>query len=147
MLCCLSPNYHLFIAFYFTMFKLSKSWRLLSCHWRELNILYILYNFKVFFVRICQCLWFICLFLLSSPSLPPAGVSNWGGYAVACGLYLLHTCPSHQRYLKKGLGLENTTPREQLQDWTANLPSVDKVTDTNAHTHTHTPIHTNSIFS
>uniref|UniRef100_UPI0037E8E360 D-glutamate cyclase, mitochondrial-like n=1 Tax=Semicossyphus pulcher TaxID=241346 RepID=UPI0037E8E360 len=53
-----------------------------------------------------------------------AGVSNWGGYAVACGLYLLHTCPSHQRYLKKGLGL--TTPQEQLQDWTANLPSVDK---------------------
>lgn len=55
-----------------------------------------------------------------------AGVSNWGGYAVACGLYLLHTCPSHQRYLKKGLGLERTAPREQLQDWTANLPSVDK---------------------
>uniref|UniRef100_UPI0037E7314C D-glutamate cyclase, mitochondrial-like n=1 Tax=Semicossyphus pulcher TaxID=241346 RepID=UPI0037E7314C len=53
-----------------------------------------------------------------------AGVSNWGGYAVACGLYLLHTCPSHQRYLKKGLEL--TTPQEQLQDWTANLPSVDK---------------------
>ncbi|XP_070776627.1 D-glutamate cyclase, mitochondrial [Enoplosus armatus] len=55
-----------------------------------------------------------------------AGVSNWGGYAVACGLYLLHTCPSHQRYLKKGLGLEDATPRELLQDWTANLPSVDK---------------------
>ncbi|KAM7404098.1 hypothetical protein PAMA_004498 [Pampus argenteus] len=55
-----------------------------------------------------------------------AGVSNWGGYAVACGLYLLHTCPSHQRYLKKGLGLENASPQEQLQDWTANLPSVDK---------------------
>ncbi|KAI3367993.1 hypothetical protein L3Q82_026816 [Scortum barcoo] len=56
-----------------------------------------------------------------------AGVSNWGGYAVACGLYLLHTCPSHQRYLKKGLGLDNTPPREQLQDWTANLPSVNKM--------------------
>ncbi|CAK6976476.1 D-glutamate cyclase%2C mitochondrial [Scomber scombrus] len=55
-----------------------------------------------------------------------AGVSNWGGYAVACGLYLLHTCPSHQRYLKKGLGLEHTHPQEQLQDWTNNLPSVDK---------------------
>ncbi|XP_044231416.1 D-glutamate cyclase, mitochondrial isoform X2 [Thunnus albacares] len=55
-----------------------------------------------------------------------AGVSNWGGYAVACGLYLLHTCPSHQRYLKKGLGLEHTSPQKQLQDWTANLPSVDK---------------------
>ncbi|XP_034713569.1 D-glutamate cyclase, mitochondrial isoform X2 [Etheostoma cragini] len=55
-----------------------------------------------------------------------AGVSNWGGYAVACGLYLLHTCPSHQRYRKKGLGLENMIPQEQLQDWTANLPSVEK---------------------
>uniref|UniRef100_A0A8D3CYI1 D-glutamate cyclase n=1 Tax=Scophthalmus maximus TaxID=52904 RepID=A0A8D3CYI1_SCOMX len=55
-----------------------------------------------------------------------AGVSNWGGYAVACGLYLLHTCPSHQRYLKKGLGEEPTTRQEQLQDCTANLPSVDK---------------------
>ncbi|XP_028994826.1 D-glutamate cyclase, mitochondrial [Betta splendens] len=54
-----------------------------------------------------------------------AGVSNWGGYAVACGLYLLHTCPSHRRYLKKGVGEDGTAP-EQLQDWTANLPSVDK---------------------
>ncbi|XP_028298346.1 D-glutamate cyclase, mitochondrial isoform X2 [Gouania willdenowi] len=55
-----------------------------------------------------------------------AGVSNWGGYAVACGLYLLHTCPSHQRYLKRGLGPEQDKPPEQLQDWTANLPSVSK---------------------
>ncbi|KAM8915240.1 D-glutamate cyclase, mitochondrial isoform 3-T3 [Spinachia spinachia] len=55
-----------------------------------------------------------------------AGVSNWGGYAVACGLYLLHTCPSHQRYRLRGLAAEQTTPQEQLQDWTANLPSVDK---------------------
>ncbi|XP_036954441.1 D-glutamate cyclase, mitochondrial isoform X1 [Acanthopagrus latus] len=55
-----------------------------------------------------------------------AGVSNWGGYAVACGLHLLHTCPSHQRYLRRGLGLEQGTPRDQLQDWTANLPSVEK---------------------
>lgn len=64
-----------------------------------------------------------------SSEIPPAGVSNWGGYAVACGLYLLHTCPSHQRYLKKGLGLRCPLLREQLQDWTANLPSVDKVTN------------------
>ncbi|KAK7904471.1 hypothetical protein WMY93_017078 [Mugilogobius chulae] len=48
------------------------------------------------------------------------GVSNWGGYAVACGLYLLQICPSHQRYLKKGLGLN------QDQTWTTALPSVDK---------------------
>ncbi|XP_075993720.1 D-glutamate cyclase, mitochondrial isoform X2 [Genypterus blacodes] len=55
-----------------------------------------------------------------------AGVSNWGGYAVACGLYLLHTCPSHQCYLKKGLGPESSTPPAELQDWAANLPSVNK---------------------
>uniref|UniRef100_A0A8D3BQ76 D-glutamate cyclase n=1 Tax=Scophthalmus maximus TaxID=52904 RepID=A0A8D3BQ76_SCOMX len=60
------------------------------------------------------------------PGIITTGVSNWGGYAVACGLYLLHTCPSHQRYLKKGLGEEPTTRQEQLQDCTANLPSVDK---------------------
>ncbi|XP_008314806.1 D-glutamate cyclase, mitochondrial [Cynoglossus semilaevis] len=54
------------------------------------------------------------------------GVSNWGGYAVACGLFLLNTCPSHQRYLKRGLGKETTTSQEQLQDWTDNLPSVEK---------------------
>uniref|UniRef100_A0A673CVU5 D-glutamate cyclase-like C-terminal domain-containing protein n=1 Tax=Sphaeramia orbicularis TaxID=375764 RepID=A0A673CVU5_9TELE len=55
-----------------------------------------------------------------------AGVSNWGGYAVACGLYLLLTCPSHQRYLKKGLGLNRAVPQDQLQKWRAGLPSVDK---------------------
>nr|XP_061798607.1 D-glutamate cyclase, mitochondrial [Nerophis lumbriciformis] len=54
-----------------------------------------------------------------------AGVSNWGGYAVACGLYLLHTCPTHTRYLNKGLGVNRQTP-EELQDWRANLPSVIK---------------------
>nr|XP_057946102.1 D-glutamate cyclase, mitochondrial-like isoform X1 [Doryrhamphus excisus] len=54
-----------------------------------------------------------------------AGVSNWGGYAVACGLYLLNTCPTHQRYLNKGLGVDHVTPKD-LQDWTANLPSVNK---------------------
>ncbi|XP_077477899.1 D-glutamate cyclase, mitochondrial-like [Stigmatopora argus] len=54
-----------------------------------------------------------------------AGVSNWGGYAVACGLHLLRTCPVHQRYLNKGLGAKQASP-EELQDWSANLPSVDK---------------------
>lgn len=54
------------------------------------------------------------------------GVSNWGGYAVACGLFLLQNCPSHQRYLKKGLGLNQTTSPEETQRWTVGLPSVDK---------------------
>lgn len=58
----------------------------------------------------------------------PAGVSNWGGYAVACGLYLLQLCPAHQRYLRRGLGLEQPAPQEQLHHWRDNLPSVHKVT-------------------
>ncbi|XP_072221631.1 D-glutamate cyclase, mitochondrial isoform X2 [Leuresthes tenuis] len=61
---------------------------------------------------------------VSADSAITAGVSNWGGYAVACGLYLLHTCPSHRRYLRRGL--EPAATKEQLQDWTANLPSVEK---------------------
>lgn len=60
---------------------------------------------------------------------------------MACGLYLLHTCPSHQRYLKKGLGLERTPAREELQDWTTNLPSVDKVTHTHIYLNTLRNIH------
>ncbi len=32
-----------------------------------------------------------------------AGVSNWAGYAIAVGLYLLVTCPVHWRYLKHGI--------------------------------------------
>ncbi|XP_068457716.1 D-glutamate cyclase, mitochondrial isoform X3 [Clinocottus analis] len=53
-----------------------------------------------------------------------AGVSNWGGYALACALYLLHTCPAHQRYTHRGL--QHTHPQEQLQAWSADLPSVHK---------------------
>ncbi|XP_047201236.1 D-glutamate cyclase, mitochondrial isoform X2 [Girardinichthys multiradiatus] len=63
---------------------------------------------------------------VAADSAVTAGVSNWGGYAVACGLYLLHTCPSHQRYLRKGLGLEPLASNQQLQDWRSNLPSVQK---------------------
>ena len=32
-----------------------------------------------------------------------AGVSNWGGYAIAGGLFLLATCPVHRRYLTHGI--------------------------------------------
>lgn len=57
-----------------------------------------------------------------------AGVSNWGGYAVACGLYLLQLCPAHRRYLRRGLGVQQPPPLEQLRHWRDNLPSVHKVT-------------------
>uniref|UniRef100_A0AAV2JLK3 D-glutamate cyclase-like C-terminal domain-containing protein n=1 Tax=Knipowitschia caucasica TaxID=637954 RepID=A0AAV2JLK3_KNICA len=52
------------------------------------------------------------------------GVSNWGGYAVACGLYLLQTCSSHQRYLNKGR--TPTETQEKTQTWNTGLPSVHK---------------------
>lgn len=54
-------------------------------------------------------------------------MSNWGGYAVAYGLYLLQLCPAHQRYLRRGLGLEQPVPQVQLHHWRSNLPSVHKV--------------------
>ncbi|XP_057200705.1 D-glutamate cyclase, mitochondrial isoform X2 [Triplophysa rosa] len=55
------------------------------------------------------------------------GVSNWGGYAVACALYVLNLCPIHRRYLQRGLGLPPTP--EQQSIWTACLPTVTKEED------------------
>lgn len=34
-----------------------------------------------------------------------AGVSNWGGYALSAGLYLLATCAVHSRYARRGVNL------------------------------------------
>ncbi|MGH0178896.1 UNVERIFIED_CONTAM: hypothetical protein FKN15_078548 [Acipenser sinensis] len=49
------------------------------------------------------------------------GVSNWGGYAVACALYILNCCPIHDRYLRKAVGF----PRHSEQDsWASALPTV-----------------------
>uniref|UniRef100_A0A672T2W5 D-glutamate cyclase n=1 Tax=Sinocyclocheilus grahami TaxID=75366 RepID=A0A672T2W5_SINGR len=45
-----------------------------------------------------------------------AGVSNWGGYAVACALYVLNLCLIHWRYLQRGLGLSATPGQQSL--WT-----------------------------
>ncbi|XP_035270245.1 D-glutamate cyclase, mitochondrial isoform X1 [Anguilla anguilla] len=53
-----------------------------------------------------------------------AGVSNWGGYAVAYALYLLNICPIHERYLRRGLGYP-PKPHQQ-NDWAASLPTVAK---------------------
>ena len=41
--------------------------------------------------------------VVSSDYLITAGVSNWGGYAIAVGLYVLSTCPIHVRYVRRGL--------------------------------------------
>ncbi|XP_062325622.1 D-glutamate cyclase, mitochondrial isoform X1 [Osmerus eperlanus] len=51
-----------------------------------------------------------------------AGVSNWGGYAVAYGLYILSLCPIHQRYLHKGLE-PTPSPTQGLE---SSLPSITK---------------------
>ena len=34
-----------------------------------------------------------------------AGVSNWGGYGIAGGLFVVRSCPSHQRYASHAVGL------------------------------------------
>ncbi|KAI5767722.1 DGLUCY protein [Gulo gulo luscus] len=51
------------------------------------------------------------------------GVSNWGGYALACALYILNSCEVHRHYLRKAVG-SCRAPGEQ--NWTQALPSVAK---------------------
>uniref|UniRef100_A0A8C8S4V5 D-glutamate cyclase, mitochondrial n=1 Tax=Pelusios castaneus TaxID=367368 RepID=A0A8C8S4V5_9SAUR len=52
-----------------------------------------------------------------------AGVSNWGGYAVACALYILNTCEIHDRYLRKAVGLPRLSKKAA---WASALPSIIK---------------------
>ncbi|XP_053232997.1 D-glutamate cyclase, mitochondrial isoform X1 [Podarcis raffonei] len=52
-----------------------------------------------------------------------AGVSNWGGYAVACALYILNTCEIHDRYLRKAVGFPRSSAKMK---WSSALPSVAK---------------------
>ncbi|XP_061467946.1 D-glutamate cyclase, mitochondrial isoform X2 [Rhineura floridana] len=52
-----------------------------------------------------------------------AGVSNWGGYAVACALYILNTCEIHDRYLRKAVGFPRWCTN---MNWASALPSVAK---------------------
>ncbi|XP_014802551.1 PREDICTED: UPF0317 protein C14orf159 homolog, mitochondrial [Calidris pugnax] len=52
-----------------------------------------------------------------------AGVSNWGGYAIACALYILSTCEIHERYLRKAVGFP---PLSKQRCWLSALPSVTK---------------------
>ncbi|XP_028677461.1 D-glutamate cyclase, mitochondrial-like [Erpetoichthys calabaricus] len=51
------------------------------------------------------------------------GVSNWGGYAVACALYILNCCLVHERYLRKAVGLPRLSEKPF---WTEALPVVSK---------------------
>ncbi|XP_014105179.1 PREDICTED: UPF0317 protein C14orf159 homolog, mitochondrial isoform X2 [Pseudopodoces humilis] len=52
-----------------------------------------------------------------------AGVSNWGGYAMACALYVLRCCEIHERYLHRALGPPRTESRRL---WLSALPSITK---------------------
>ncbi|KAM8780427.1 D-glutamate cyclase, mitochondrial [Rhynchonycteris naso] len=52
-----------------------------------------------------------------------AGVSNWGGYALACALHILNSCEVHGRYLRKAAG-PSRAPGEH--NWTEALPSINK---------------------
>ncbi|KFZ59928.1 hypothetical protein N321_13079, partial [Antrostomus carolinensis] len=52
-----------------------------------------------------------------------AGVSNWGGYAIACALYILSTCEIHDRYLRKAVGFPQLSKKTV---WLSALPSVTK---------------------
>ncbi|XP_031409507.1 D-glutamate cyclase, mitochondrial isoform X2 [Meleagris gallopavo] len=51
------------------------------------------------------------------------GVSNWGGYAIACALYILSTCEIHNRYLRRAVGFSQS-PKKTA--WLSALPSVTK---------------------
>ncbi|XP_055144404.1 D-glutamate cyclase, mitochondrial isoform X3 [Symphalangus syndactylus] len=57
------------------------------------------------------------------PGISSTGVSNWGGYALACALYILYSCAIHSQYLRKAVG-PSRVPGDQA--WTQALPSVIK---------------------
>uniref|UniRef100_A0A8C9H7X4 D-glutamate cyclase n=1 Tax=Piliocolobus tephrosceles TaxID=591936 RepID=A0A8C9H7X4_9PRIM len=57
------------------------------------------------------------------PGISSTGVSNWGGYALACALYILYSCAVHSQYLRKAVG-PSRAPGDQA--WMQALPSVIK---------------------
>ena len=58
---------------------------------------------------------------ISCDYLITCGVSNWGGFGVAAGLYALRCCPVFDRYRRYGLGSHELIKMEEL------VPSKDKV--------------------
>ncbi|NWT51366.1 GLUCM protein, partial [Erythrocercus mccallii] len=52
-----------------------------------------------------------------------AGVSNWGGYAIACALHVLRCCEIHDRYLRRAVGFPRAASGRL---WLPALPSVTK---------------------
>ena len=37
------------------------------------------------------------------------GVSNWGGFGLAAGIYIVRSCPVHERYQRNGIGFTKGT--------------------------------------
>ena len=62
---------------------------------------------------------------VASDFLLTAGVSNWGGYAVAVGLYLVSACPIHERYRRRAVGFSPS--EEDLKRFKRALPNVNRV--------------------
>ena len=61
--------------------------------------------------------------VVPSDFLIAAGVSNWGGYAVAMGLYLASSCQLHWRYRNHGINTESP-PKLQVSEI---LPTAEQV--------------------
>ena len=61
---------------------------------------------------------------VASDYLVTAGVSNWGGYALAKAIFLCASCPVHDRYRRKGLGHSH---QFSVMDF---VPSVEQVRNT-----------------
>ncbi|XP_068729221.1 D-glutamate cyclase, mitochondrial-like isoform X1 [Montipora capricornis] len=51
---------------------------------------------------------------VSTDQLITAGVSNWGGSALAAALYILHHCPVHSRYTRQGAQKERDVAFEEV---------------------------------
>lgn len=58
---------------------------------------------------------------VTSDYLIAAGVSNWGGYALAKAIFTCASCPVHDRYRRKGLGHRH---QYAMMDF---VPSVEQV--------------------
>lgn len=59
---------------------------------------------------------------VSTDQLITAGVSNWGGSALAAALFVLHQCPFHSRYVRRGIEQGAAVSFEEA------LNTVEKVT-------------------
>ena len=60
--------------------------------------------------------------VISCDYLIACGVSNWGGHALAVGLYLLSNCPIHDRYVRRGL--VRVTAQKTREDFLNSIKQV-----------------------